>query len=220
MVDQLDMGEELRLWKPEEVELNNPIDGNDDPEDNIVRVNTIPEEIEVATPEMLQQEMSTWGQLREPEAASKEYGPPPPPRSAAFGDWYSDKYWTHWDWRGDVKKAVARLQKKFPWLTFANTYWCHPPVYGRKFEFVSADFWAGGVVNGRYVGYRGKNINLVINGWKVFNALFNDAHLPNIAWIIHGGKMWTRGYGWGPSPWGPAGSDAGHFYHVHVTYLL
>jgi hypothetical protein len=54
----------------------------------------------------------------------------------------------------------------------------------------------------------------------VFNAIFNDPYEPNIFWIIWNGRMWVRGTGWGPSPWGPPDSDAGRHEHIHVTYVL
>lgn len=216
-----DKKEETKVRKPKEVERDAPLDGDEHHPDENVMVNYgFDEDIRVATQEELEEEVAKHGKMREPEVAVAEDGPPPPPGSQAFGGWYESTYWTHFDWRADVKRDVVRLQKKFPNLTFANTYYCHPPVYGRKYEFVSADFWGGGVVNGVYVGYRGKPLYWVIDGWKVFNALMNDPYLPNIAWIIHGGRMWTRGVGWGPAPYGPAGSDAGHYNHVHCTWVL
>jgi len=118
-----------------------------------------------------------------------------------------------------VARAINRVQKKFPSQTFANTYYMHPPVYGRKYEFVSVDFWGGGLSNGQYVGNRGKPIGAFL-GHKVWNAIYQDSYLPNIFWIIWNGRMWVRGLGWGPSPWGPPDSDAGHFRHIHVTYVL
>jgi hypothetical protein len=54
----------------------------------------------------------------------------------------------------------------------------------------------------------------------VWNALFHHPYLPNIFWIIWNGRMWVRGSGWEASPWGPPDSDAGHFQHIHVTYVL
>ena len=118
-----------------------------------------------------------------------------------------------------MARAINRVQKKFPSQTFANTYYMHPPVYGRKYEFVSVDFWGGGLSNGQYVGNRGKPIGAFL-GHKVWNALYQDSYLPNIFWIIWNGRMWVRGSGWGPSPWGPPDSDARHFRHIHVTYVL
>lgn len=211
--------DEDRLWMPPEVEIEAPVDGDSVPEDRNVHINTVPGEVEVATEEELQQEVEKYKSLREPEAAREEEGKPPPPGAAAFGGWYEEKYWTHFDFRDDVARVIARIQKKFPWQTFANTYYMHPPVYARKYERVSVDFWGGGRVNGRYAGYRGKPIGTSL-GWNIVNAAMNDPYLPNINWIIFGGKMWTRGVGWGPAPWGPAGSDAGHHFHCHISYVL
>lgn len=132
---------------------------------------------------------------------------------------YISDHPTQFNFRSDVQRLINRVQDKFPYETYACTYYQHPPVFGRKYETVSVDFWGGGIVNGRYVGYRGKDINSVVDGWDVFNEIFNDPYEPNIYWIIFGGRMWTRGYGWGPAPWGPTGSDARHDKHIHVTYL-
>ena len=132
---------------------------------------------------------------------------------------YIDDHPTRFDFRGDVHKAINRVQKKFPFQTFANTYVGHPPGFGGKYDRVSVDFWGGGRKNGRYVGYRGKPLahNL---GDRVFRAIFNDKHKPNISWIIWRGRMWVRGKGWGPAPGGPPDSDAGHYKHIHVTFML
>jgi hypothetical protein len=95
----------------------------------------------------------------------------------------------------------------------------HPPVYGRKYEFVSVDFWGGGRSHGKYVGYRGKPIGASL-GQRVFSAIFHDRYKPNIFWIIWNGRMWVRGTGWEASPWGPPDSDPRHEKHIHVTYVL
>lgn len=208
--------EEQSLWVPPHRRGRRspgPADGTTEraPVDRNARVNTVPGEAEPAGDEALVREIARLGVVKEPEVGRVGYGE----LEAA----YSDTYWTHFDWRSDVKASVVRTQKKFPWLTYANTYYCHPPVYGRKYEFASADFWGGGLSNGSYYGYRGKPINAVVNGWAVFDAIFDDPGLPNIYWIIFAGRMWTRGYGWGPAPWGPPDSDPGHFSHIHVTYL-
>jgi hypothetical protein len=159
--------------------------------------------------------------VSEPEIGAYELVPAPSLGGAgAFGRAsYISTHPTHFDFRADVARLVNRIQKKFPWQTFANTYYMHPPVYGRKHEFVSVDFWGGGLSSDRYVGYRGKPIGASL-GHKVWNALYHVPYLPNIGWIIWNGKMWVRGSGWHSSPWGPPDSDAGHYKHIHVTHVL
>ncbi len=221
--------EESQLWMPEEAEYYLPWDGTEEPTDPGERsdlsdeerfpINWWPSEIERATNEELAQELEKYGSLREPEIARVTDGPPPPPNSIAFGSpSYTDLHPTRFDFRQDVRRCINRIQSKFPSQTFANTYFQHPPST-RKWERVSVDFWAGGRVNGRYAGYRGKPLGKEL-GWRVFRAMFRDEHLPNIAWIIWWGRRWQRYAGWGPAPHGPAGSDAGHFRHVHCTYML
>jgi hypothetical protein len=199
---------EESFWVPERfVDRPYPTDGNEAGPPLLAEHNagTAPED------ELLLEEERRVGVVKEPEVGRVGH------EVAVAG--YSDTYWTHFDWREDVARAVARVQKKFPYLTYANTYYCHPPVYGRAYEFQSADLWGGGLAGGYYYGYRGKPIGSVVDGWDVFDALFYDPYLPNIYWIIFGGYMWTRGYGWGPAPWGPPDSDPGHHAHIHVTFV-
>jgi len=200
-----------------------PVDGTDEPEAEKVSepINIDSDEIEVATEEELQRVIAEEGKVSEPEIGAFELqDPAPTPGEArATSRSYITDHPTHFAFRADVARAVNRVQAKFPSQTFANTYYLHPPVYGRKYEFVSVDFWGGGLLNGRYVGYRGKPIGASL-GHQVWNALFHDPNLPNIFWIIWNGKMWVRGTGWENAPWGPPDSDAGHFQHIHVTYVL
>lgn len=202
-----------------------PVDGTDEPEAENVPgpINVVSDEIEVATEEDLRRIIEEEGKVGEPEIGAYELeDPAPSPGEAGTvrrARSYISDHPTHFDFRADVARAINRVQEKFPSQTFANTYYMHPPVYGRKYEFVSVDFWGGGLSNGRYVGYRGKPIGTSL-GHQVWNALYNDPYLPNIFWVIWNGRMWTRGSGWGPSPWGPPDSDAGHFRHIHVTYVL
>lgn len=222
----MDRKQEREAFKPKQVKAADPVDGRYVPTDRIGEINTDPEEVEPATEAELAEELAIHGRLLEPEVAREADVNATAARggfageAATMGNWYSETYWTHFDWRPDVKKVIGRVQQKLPYQTFANTYFMHPPVYGRTYEFVSTDFWAGGrSANGAFLGYRGKPIASGV-GWNVVEALFADRYLPNIAWLIFGGKMWTRGYGWGPAPYGPAGSDAGHFFHVHCTHVL
>lgn len=213
-MDRLEMNAQLEKdkepWIPHQMEREEPVDGTEQASEGTWLVREAKSRKPEAPLETIQQEMLRYGVWSEPEL--------PAPATVA-GLTYIDQYPTRFFYRDDVRHVVRRTQTKFPNLTYANTYLNHPPVYGHTYERQSADFWGGGILNGQYVGYRGKDINLTVNGWDVANALFNDPHLPNIYWLIHAGRMWTRGYGWGPSPYGPAGSDAGHYYHVHVTYL-
>ena len=207
-----------------------PVDGTNEPEAEKPpkRINIISDEVEAATEEDLQRIIEQEGRERKPEpeiVAYEEFGRARSPRRAEAVSRelsYEQLYPTHFDWRADVARLVNRIQAQFPWQTYANTYYMHPPIYGRTYEFVSVDFWGGGLSDGQYLGYRGKPIwsEEASLGQQVWNALYYDEYLPNISWIIWNGRMWTRGSGWGPSPWGPPDSDAGHYNHVHCTYVL
>jgi hypothetical protein len=201
-----------------------PNDGTHEPEAENVpeRINIVSDEKEAATEEDLQLIIGQEGKTPEPEIGVYEFGQVRfPSRAEAVSTEvpYEVLYPTHFDWRADVARLVNRIQGQFPWQTFANTYYMHPPIYGRTYEFASVDFWGGGLWNGQYVGYRGKPIDTSL-GHQVWNALFYDEYLPNIYWIIWNGWMWTRGWGWDSSPPGPPDSDAGHYNHIHVTYVL
>jgi hypothetical protein len=196
-----------------------PVDKTPETGDLPLPINIISDEIEPATEEELQRIIEEEGQLTEPEIGNFELDPTPTYRGREdVIASYSSMYPTHFDFRADVARLVNRIQRRLPWQTFANTYYMHPPVYGRRYEFVSVDFWGGGLSNGRYVGYRGKPIGTSL-GQQVWNALWNDPYLPNIFWIIWRGRMWVRGSGWENAPGGPPDSDAGHYQHVHVTYV-
>ncbi len=133
---------------------------------------------------------------------------------------YISDYPTHFDWRQDVEYLVRKYEAEFPWKTFINTYKNHPPLFGRKYEFVSFDVWAGGLDRyGQYTGYRGKALDPTL-GERIFWRIFNDPDGPPIYWIIYKNRMWVRGQGWQPAPSGPADSDPQHNNHIHVTYCL
>ena len=208
----------LTLEAPPTDEANEPA-ANNVPEP----INIVSDEIEAATEEDLKRIIEEEGKVLEPEIAAYELEDlaPSPGEAGAIGRAlsYLELHPTHFNFRADVARLVNRIQRKFPQQTFANTYYMHPPNYGRKYEFVSVDFWGGGRSNGRYVGYRGKPIGSSL-GQRVFNAIFHDKYKPNISWIIWNGRMWVRGTGWGPSPWGPRDSDPRHEKHIHVTYML
>ena len=213
--------QDKKLWIPPWVEQEDPTDGDhDEPDPGGDLDLENPRGIERATEEEMREEIRLHGRItREPEIGRFDDEPTPHPRAVAGGMGYADDYPTHFDFRPDVAALVRRIQAKFPWLLFSNTYRFHPPVHGRTYELVSVDRWMGGIVNGRYAGYRGKPLEQGL-GTRVFNAIFNAPGRPHLYWIIYRGRMWTRGYGWGPSPWGPAGSDARHDWHIHETYVL
>ena len=224
-----EMERDKRLWIPTWLKqedhgqmFGEPVDGDYDEPDPGGGIDPRKSgEIEVADEETLREEVRRHGRVeREPEIGRHEDEPMPPPGAAAFGMGYSDTYWTHFDFRQDVAGLVRRIQAKFPYLLYSNTYYMHPPVHGRKYEFVSVDRWGGGLnAAGEYVGYRGKPLPFDL-GKRVFNAIFNAPGRPYLYWTIYRGRMWTRGYGWGPSPGGPPGSDPRHDWHIHETYLL
>ena len=197
-----------------------PVDGTEEPDAERVpgAINIVSDEVEVATEEDLRRVIEEEGKLREPEI------PAPSPDEAGTRGMrsYIDDHPTNFDFREDVARLVNRIQQKFPWQTFANTYYWHPPyappTITVRYDAVSVDFWGGGMVNGKYAGYRGKPIGTNL-GQQVWNALFYDKYLPAISWIIWNGRMWVRGSGWRQAPGGPADSDAGHYNHIHVTYV-
>lgn len=137
---------------------------------------------------------------------------------------YEDKHPTHFRWRDDVRARVNRLQAKWPWKTYVNTYEWHPPynppTITRRYDAVSFDVWGGGLdaKGDRYLGYRGKPLPKEL-GVKIFRHLFYDPDPPDIYWIIWWGRMWVKGKGWGPAPSGPPDSDPEHNFHIHITYM-
>lgn len=201
------MGEK-GLILPDWIEQSEPVDGTELDEDEDVQING--DENNIVGEDLLA-EIEQFGKFLEPEIEDDD-------EEFISMTGYANRHWTHFNFNRDVKRSINRVQGKFPWKTFANTYYQHPPGYNRKWEFRSVDYWGGGLRNGRYAGYRGKPIGRRF-GQRVFNAIFNDPYRPNIAWIIFNGYRWQRYGGWGRAPWGPAGSDAGHYKHIHVTYM-
>ena len=202
-----------------------PVDGTGEPDaaDAPRSINVVSDEIEVATEEEIRRVIEEEGKVLEPEIAIAEHeGTPPPPGEGPRTRSYISDHPTNFDWREDVERLVNRIQKKFPNQTYANTYYWHPPysppAITRRYDSVSVDFWGGGFSNGKYAGYRGKPIGTSL-GHQVWKALWNDPYASNISWNIWNGRMWVRGRGWSASPWGPPDSDAGHYKHVHCTYI-
>lgn len=156
-----------------------------------------------ATPAMAEAEEVVEEEVEEAPAHTK--------RQNLAGDWgwYATTYWTHHDWDPDVEELVMRYESEFEGI-YLNTYYCHPPVYGRTYEFRSFDVWdsAG----------RGQALDPTL-GDAVFDRIFHDPYGPPIAWIIYKGQMWTP---WGWEVYDPPedGSDPGHYRHIHVTYAV
>ena len=135
---------------------------------------------------------------------------------------YVSDHPTNFKWVRRVKGRVSAIQSKNKWKTFINTYYWHPPydppAITRRYDMVSFDVWGGGGYSAStYSGYRGKPLPRDL-GNKLFREIYYTNYGPPIAWIIWGGRMWVRGRGWGPAPWGPPDSDPGHYKHIHVTY--
>lgn len=121
---------------------------------------------------------------------------------------YIDRHPTHYDWRPDVEEVARELVEKFN--VSVNTYFKHPPTYGRKFEFVSLDVYGP--------EGRGDPLDPAV-GREVWKYLWNR---PGIhwAWGIYMGRSWGSVKGWGPAPPGPEDSDPEHNHHIHITYEL
>jgi hypothetical protein len=204
-----------------------PIDSTSKSEASVIvrGNNIISDDYEAAPEEDLRNIIEREGKLREPEilAAYERAQPRSPGGAREVGiRSYIDDHPTNFDWREDVEQLINRIQAQFPWQTYANTYYWHPPYdppnITVQYDSVSVDFWGGGIEDGVYVGYRGKPIGTDL-GNQVWNAIYNDPYLPNIFWIIWNGWMWLRHSGWSGAPWGPPDSDAGHYNHIHVTYI-
>ena len=121
--------------------------------------------------------------------------------------WYAETYPTHHDWNDDVNNLVLKYEATYS-SVYLNTYYMHPPVYGRSWEFRSFDVWD--------IAGRGFDLDPEL-GDEVFDTIMEDREPPLIAWIIYKGRMWTPA---GFEPWDPPedGSDPGHYRHIHVTF--
>ena len=122
-----------------------------------------------------------------------------------------------------VRRRVRSIQRRWPWKTYINTYWQHPPGFNNFYTRKSFDVWGGGGNNSiNYSGYRGKTLPRAL-GDDIFVHLFYASNGPAIDWIIWQGEMWwnpaTGGPGWTDAPPGPADSDADHMKHIHVTFV-
>jgi hypothetical protein len=123
---------------------------------------------------------------------------------------------TNYNWRPpDVESYLHQLVNlpQFKGKIWANTYFQHPPEWNR--DMTSYDIWG--------FGGRGDPLPLDV-GAAVWSHIFNDESPPDIWWAIYRGRMWVRNpvtfqTWWEGSPPGPAGSDARHDYHIHITVL-
>lgn len=144
---------------------------------------------------------------------------------------YATDHPTHFNWDERVRRRVTALWRRYPWQTYVNTYFDHPPDYRRPrrwpvayYDAKSFDVWGGGGTDEEsYTGYRGKPLPREL-GEEIFDVLFYAQRGPAIDWIIYRGKMWwnpaTGGPGWTASPPGPPDSDPQHLRHIHVTYIV
>jgi len=124
--------------------------------------------------------------------------------------WYAETYPTHHIWNDDVNRLVLKYEAQFDDI-YLNTYFMHPPVFGRKWEFRSFDVWD--------VAGRGFDLDPDL-GDEVHSTIMDDPDPPLIAWIIYKGSMFTPGGG--VETWDPPedGSDPGHYRHIHVTFAF
>lgn len=205
-----------KLWMPKWVGQEDPTDAEDALGADAVEISTAVNGPRLTDPHVLAREIADVGVHVEPEIAAYQAE-----KGGRIGASYAQMYPTRFFFTDQVRGSIVRFQREFPFLTYCNTYLNHPPVYDHIYEHLSVDYWGGGLADGHYVGYRGKDLYSVgnLDPKALFNRIFSDPNPPNIYWIIHAGRMWVRGSGWQGSPWGPAGSDAGHFHHIHVTYL-
>jgi len=125
--------------------------------------------------------------------------------------WYANTYPTHHRWNDDVYRFVLKYEAQYAGI-YLNTYYMHPPVFGRKWEFRSFDVWD--------VAGRGFALDPDL-GKEVRRTIMGDPEPPWIAWIIYRGKMWTPTLGEVPWDLQPDdGSDYGHWRHIHVTFAF
>jgi hypothetical protein len=124
--------------------------------------------------------------------------------------WYAENFPTHHDWNDDVNYLVLKYEAQYDG-TYLNTYYMHPPVFGRTWEFRSFDVWD--------LAGRGFDLDPDL-GDEVFDTIMDDPEPPYIAWILYKGRMWTPGGDF--ESWDPPedGSDPGHYRHIHCTFAF
>ncbi len=135
---------------------------------------------------------------------------------------YISEHPTSFAWRADVRAIVRRVEARWPWLTYINTYRWHPPydppAITMRYDARSFDVWGGGLTSGEYTGYRGKPLPDHLHA-EIWNYLFNYPGKPDIYWACTNGWLWTYYGGWSRyNPPDPYNADMGHFRHIHITY--
>jgi len=130
---------------------------------------------------------------------------------------YVREHPTNYVWREDIERLTHRLvnREAFERRIWINTYHHHPPgaAFWHNRDTTSFDVWG--------FGGRGDTLPKEL-GYRVYDVLFNEPDPPDIWWIIWQGEIWSRFYNRPrrrPFPGGAGDVDAGHFHHIHVTYL-
>ena len=121
----------------------------------------------------------------------------------SYVDLHPDRY----AWAQLVDDYIRRILGMCRGRVWANSYVDHPPGFGM--DDVSVDFW----------DYAGRAVSLDPTiGKEILDWIFNDQNAPWINWCIYQGYIWTDGVGWqeywDTDPW----SDAGHWFHLHITF--
>jgi GH25 family lysozyme M1 (1,4-beta-N-acetylmuramidase) len=143
----------------------------------------------------------------EPDTSDLIVLQPGPEHDPGFG-LYVQQHPTHYNLREDVRRLAEKYinMPQYRGRVWANTYNDHPP--GMRLDAVSVDFWD-------WSG-RAHPLADAVHA-ELYRTIFEDPEPPFIRWIISNGRMWTPS-GYQAAPWGPPGSDAGHFNHIHCTF--
>lgn len=133
---------------------------------------------------------------------------------------YISQHPTSFNFASPVKSLVEEIQDLFPWLTYLNSYFWHPPYdppsITVRYDPWSFDAWGGGLYRGDYTGYRGKPLPDYLHE-KIFNYVFYKQSRP-IDWVCTNGWLWTHYGGWSRyDPYDPYDADMGHYRHLHFT---
>jgi len=133
---------------------------------------------------------------------------------------YISEHPTNFNWTDPTRRLVKKIEAEWPWKTYINTYYWHPPYdypsITKRYDWYSFDVWGGGLSNGEYTGYRGKALPDSLHE-DIFNYVFYEQGLA-INWVCTNGWLWTYYGGWERyNPYDPYGADMGHFKHLHFT---